>query len=198
MDVPARGRCLRKRDHRVRQQRIIARERPAPGRERLAQRSLRPLGIAADLMMENAEPIESIREREVALFHDRTRLREQFVRLRGIVFDGVVVKAEVLQRDRVGPVSRAERIGRHVAGALGDLEQGALGRRIAFENAGTHPIVLAAGGFLGMTDAIRQLTGAVLGEPVGNANIGLVSGFGMINYDRGLASGATIFAGPAR
>jgi acetyl-CoA acetyltransferase len=52
----------------------------------------------------------------------------------------------------------------------------------------------AAGGFLGLTDAIRQLTGAALGDSVDNANIGLVSGFGMINYDRGLCCGAAILA----
>jgi acetyl-CoA acetyltransferase len=52
----------------------------------------------------------------------------------------------------------------------------------------------AAGGFLGMTDAIRQLTGAALGDSVENANVGLVSGFGMINYDRGLCCGAAILA----
>jgi acetyl-CoA acetyltransferase len=52
----------------------------------------------------------------------------------------------------------------------------------------------AAGGFLGMTDAIRQLTGAALGDPVDDANIAVVSGFGMINYDRGLCCGAAILA----
>jgi acetyl-CoA acetyltransferase len=52
----------------------------------------------------------------------------------------------------------------------------------------------AAGGFLGLTDAIRQLTGTALGEAVGNARVGLVSGFGMINYDRGLCCGAAILA----
>jgi hypothetical protein len=45
-----------------------------------------------------------------------------------------------------------------------------------------------------MTDAIRQLTGAALGDSVENANVGLVSGFGMINYDRGLCCGAAILA----
>ncbi len=81
----------------------------------------------------------------------------------------------------------------------------------------------AAGGFLGMVEAVRQLTGAASGrqvmrqkngshqgsqpddgarmapangfgaaaEPVKHA---LVSGFGMINYDRGLGSGAAILA----
>jgi acetyl-CoA acetyltransferase len=52
----------------------------------------------------------------------------------------------------------------------------------------------AAGGFLGLVEAVRQLTGAALGDPVPDAAIGLVSGFGMINYDRGLCSGAAILA----
>ena len=56
----------------------------------------------------------------------------------------------------------------------------------------------AAGGFLGMVEAIRQLTGQAAGRQVTKgkmrARIGLVSGFGMINYDRGLGSGAAILA----
>lgn len=50
----------------------------------------------------------------------------------------------------------------------------------------------AAGGFLGMVEALRQLTGQAQGRQVGGAKLGLVSGFGMINYDRGLGSGAAI------
>jgi acetyl-CoA acetyltransferase len=52
----------------------------------------------------------------------------------------------------------------------------------------------AAGGYLGLVEAMRQLTGKPLGTPVPDARIGVVSGFGMINYDRGLASGAAILA----
>jgi acetyl-CoA acetyltransferase len=52
----------------------------------------------------------------------------------------------------------------------------------------------AAGGYLGLVEAMRQLTGKPLGTPVPDAQIGVVSGFGMINYDRGLASGAAILA----
>jgi acetyl-CoA acetyltransferase len=50
----------------------------------------------------------------------------------------------------------------------------------------------AAGGFLGMVEAIRQLTGQAHDRQVQDAKTGLVSGFGMINYDRGLGSGAAI------
>jgi len=52
----------------------------------------------------------------------------------------------------------------------------------------------AAGGFLGMVEAIRQLTGAADRRQVEDAKLGLVSGFGMINFDRGLGSGAAILA----
>ena len=54
----------------------------------------------------------------------------------------------------------------------------------------------AAGGFLGMVEAIRQLSGQAAGRAVRNAKLGLVSGFGMINYDRGLGSGAAILQKP--
>lgn len=53
----------------------------------------------------------------------------------------------------------------------------------------------AAAGFLGITETVRQLTGAALGAAVPRAQVGLASGFGMINYDRGLCCGAAILAG---
>jgi len=52
----------------------------------------------------------------------------------------------------------------------------------------------AAGGFLGMVEAIRQLTGQAEGRQVRDAKLALVSGFGMINFDRGLGSGAAILS----
>jgi acetyl-CoA acetyltransferase len=60
----------------------------------------------------------------------------------------------------------------------------------------------AAGGFLGMVEAIRQLTDAAPGRQVARrggmkdgiepAQLGLVGGFGMVTYDRCLCTGAAI------
>lgn len=50
----------------------------------------------------------------------------------------------------------------------------------------------AAGGSLGLVEAVRQLTGDTLGAVVDGANLGVVSGFGMINYARGLSSAAAV------
>lgn len=52
----------------------------------------------------------------------------------------------------------------------------------------------AAGGYLGLVEALRQLTGRPLGVAVPDAEHALVSGFGMINYDRGLCSGAAVLS----
>jgi len=52
----------------------------------------------------------------------------------------------------------------------------------------------AAGGFLGLTEAMRQLTDQPIGGKVADARTALVSGFGMINYDRGLSSCAAVLA----
>ena len=50
----------------------------------------------------------------------------------------------------------------------------------------------AAGGFLGMVEAIRQLTGQAGPRAVPDAQLGLVAGFGMVTYDRCLCTGAVI------
>jgi acetyl-CoA acetyltransferase len=53
----------------------------------------------------------------------------------------------------------------------------------------------AAGGFIGLVEAIRQVTNTAGPTQVKNAKRAMVSGFGMINYDRGVCSSATILTG---
>jgi acetyl-CoA acetyltransferase len=52
----------------------------------------------------------------------------------------------------------------------------------------------AAGGYLGIVEAIRQLSDQAGATQVANARTGMVSGFGMINYDRGLCTAAALLA----
>lgn len=52
----------------------------------------------------------------------------------------------------------------------------------------------ASGGYIGIVDAIRQLTRQPLGTQVPDAKIGVVSGFGMINFDRGVCTAAAALA----
>ena len=56
----------------------------------------------------------------------------------------------------------------------------------------------AAGGHLGVVEALRQVTGQPIGRQVPDARYALTSGFGMINYDRGLCSAAAILEGVRR
>ena len=72
----------------------------------------------------------------------------------------------------------------------GDFPNNTSGGQLSAGQAG------CAGGFLGMTEAIRQLTGdADVGtRAVPGARLGLVSGFGMVTYDRCLCTGAVVLA----
>jgi len=71
----------------------------------------------------------------------------------------------------------------------GDFPNNTSGGQLSCGQAG------AAGGFLGMVEAIRQLTGQAEGRAVRDAKLGLVAGFGMVTYDRCLCTGAVILGG---
>lgn len=70
----------------------------------------------------------------------------------------------------------------------GDFPMNSSGGQLSVGQAG------AAGGFLGLVEATRQLTDQALGHQLANVDIAAVGGFGMINYDRGLCTGAAILA----
>ncbi len=73
----------------------------------------------------------------------------------------------------------------------GDFPNNTSGGQLSSGQAG------AAGGFLGTTEAIRQLTDTAPGRAVANAQLGLVGGFGMVTYDRCLCTGAAILGRPS-
>ncbi|MBV1901556.1 MAG: thiolase family protein [Kordiimonadaceae bacterium] len=79
-----------------------------------------------------------------------------------------------------------EFVNRHDLTTSGDFPHNTSGGQLSGGQAG------AAGGFLGIVEAVRQLTGTALGVQVENAKLGLVSGFGIINYDKGLSSAACV------
>jgi acetyl-CoA acetyltransferase len=79
-------------------------------------------------------------------------------------------------------------IRRHSFEANGSFPFNTSGGQLSVGQAG------AAGGTLGLVEAIRQVTGQAIGAQVEKARHALVSGYGMINFDRGLCSGAAILA----
>jgi acetyl-CoA acetyltransferase len=71
----------------------------------------------------------------------------------------------------------------------GDFPHNTSGGQLSAGQAG------AAGGYLGLVEAIRQVTQTAGPTQVAGAKRALVSGFGIINYDRGLCSAAAIISG---
>ena len=73
----------------------------------------------------------------------------------------------------------------------GDFPQNTGGAQLSCGQAG------AAGGFIGLTETLRQLTGQAGARAVPSARRGLVAGFGMVTYDRCLCTGAVILEASA-
>lgn len=68
----------------------------------------------------------------------------------------------------------------------GDFPHNTSGGQLSTGQAG------CAGGFLGMNEALRQITGCAVNRSVSRPALGLVSGYGMVAYDRCLCTGAVI------
>ena len=73
----------------------------------------------------------------------------------------------------------------------GDFPHNTSGGQLSVGQAG------AGGGYLGLTEGLRQVLGQAGPTQVVGARAALASGFGMINYERGLSSGAAILTGPS-
>lgn len=71
----------------------------------------------------------------------------------------------------------------------GDFPHNTSGGQLSVGQAG------AAGGYLGLVEAIRQVTRTAGPTQVEGAQRACVSGFGVINYDRGLCSAAAVIEG---
>ncbi len=99
----------------------------------------------------------------------------------------------MLQLEGLGfcpPGGAAEFVRAHDLRTQGNFPHNTSGGQLSCGQAG------AAGGHLGLVEALRQIIGQPLGAAVADSRLGLVSGFGMVNYDRGLASAAAILAAP--
>lgn len=70
----------------------------------------------------------------------------------------------------------------------GDFPHNTSGGQLSSGQAG------AGGGFIGIVEAIRQLTDDTIPNKVADARLGMVSGYGMVNYDRCLCTSAAILA----
>jgi acetyl-CoA acetyltransferase len=68
----------------------------------------------------------------------------------------------------------------------GGLPQNTSGGQLSCGQAGS------AAGYMGIVETMRQLAGVAEGRQVPDADVGMISGYGMINYDRGLCSAAAI------
>lgn len=83
----------------------------------------------------------------------------------------------------------AEFVRAHDFTIAGDVPHNTCGGQLSVGQAG------CGGGHMGIVEVLRQVTGQAGPTQVAGARRGLASGFGMINFDRGLGSGAVILGG---
>lgn len=96
---------------------------------------------------------------------------------------------EVIQLEDLGFAGKGaggEFVMRHDFGILGDYPLNTGGGQLSCGQSG------AGGGMIGVFEAITQLLGRGGKRQVANASTGLVSGFGMVGYGKGLSSSAMI------
>ncbi|WP_118136373.1 thiolase family protein [Oceanicella sp. SM1341] len=98
----------------------------------------------------------------------------------------VIVMMQIEDLGLCGKGEAAEFLRGHDLTNAGTLPHNTCGGQLSAGQAG------AAGGFIGFVEALRQVTGQNLAAPVAGARRALVSGFGMVNYDRGVCTAAAV------
>ncbi|HEX5314153.1 MAG TPA: thiolase family protein [Gammaproteobacteria bacterium] len=160
--------------------------------ERASRLNIPWAGIAAAIERHNGAPEEPVQE-GVEIAPDRDELWRQaslgprdmrFVQ----AYDDypVIVMMQLESLGFCGKGEAARIVRERDLTVDGDLPLNTNGGMLALGQAG------AAGGFVGMTEGLRQVTGQALGRAVRGATAGLVSGYGTVNYDRGICSAAAV------
>ena len=98
----------------------------------------------------------------------------------------VIVMLQLEDLGFCGHGEGAEFVRAHDLTAEGSFPHNTSGGQLSVGQAG------AAGGHLGLVEAVRQVTGRAIGRKAANARRALVSGFGMVNFDRGVCTAAAI------
>ncbi len=161
-------------------------------RQQAESMGLRYVRILSSIERHNAYPDDPIQMRggwamDIADLYDNAGLTPENVDLLCTYDDYPVINA--MQLEDLGFCAKGEApdfIRAHEFTWDGDFPLNPSGGQLSVGQAG------AAGGYLGLVEAVRQLTDRASGHQVADARVALVSGFGMINYDRGLCSAATL------
>ncbi|MEP6867204.1 MAG: thiolase family protein [Novosphingobium sp.] len=155
-----------------------------------AKRGLPAASVLATIERHNAFPEDPVQlrggwEMDIGTFWDAAGIGPADVDTLQVYDDYPVIVAMQLQDLGFCEKGRvAEFIRRTRFDINGDLPLNTNGGQLSAGQAG------AAGGFQNVTEALRQITCQPLGDQVPDAAIAVVSGFGLVNYDRGICTGA--------
>lgn len=155
-----------------------------------AARGLAGAGVLATIERHNAFPDDPVQlrggwEMDIGTFWDAAGIGPEDVDTLQVYDDYPVIVA--MQIEDLGFCAKGEAanfIRRTSFDIDGDLPLNTNGGQLSAGQAG------AAGGFQNMTEGLRQIIRQPLGDQVPGADISIVSGFGLVNYDRGVCTGA--------
>jgi len=155
-----------------------------------ATRGLPAARILATIERHNAFPEDPVQlrggwEMDIAGFWDAAGIAPQDVDTLQVYDDyPVIVAMQIADLGFCPKEAVADFIRRTSFEIGGDLPLNTNGGQLSAGQAG------AAGGFQNVTEGLRQIIGQPLGAQVPDAEISVVSGFGLVNFDRGVCTGA--------